>query len=451
MLNLLTLPTELLAQICNEIKPADIENFALCCHRIYDLMYDSLGLHRKKVQKFKQLSGCYENTTTSSIIDFLREFSLDPDLSWYPNSVILHHYPRKLNGDYAESIIYDSKALLEEYRFLIDEMMEASACEDCYSREGLFHLTERSETAPTTTIPLVVCLLQNLQSLTIKSSKHECEMLKALLDFIASCWHFGAPMQNPDWPLANLREACISSDDAYFHNTFDLFFPLAALPSMKCLRGRVIEGGIMEADISWYEWKYQPGVSNVTELELLDCAINGKDLAQLLIGFHNLQVFKYHYMESDIFDDCWRPEGAVKVLRRYAKHSLNRLRLSGIERWLSNNPRPSFTDWRDKYNLSIRSLKKFTSLKVIEVEDIMLIDTTGSKKIFELLPASVETLLILSETLCPEFGNFCRCLPQVHQHRFPNLKQVLFQGQNPIKMKTIEACAKVGITIRSAR
>ena len=138
---------------------------------------------------------------------------------------------------------------------------------------------------------------------------------------------------------------------------FETFEKFLGLPSMRSLHGRKIDG-------ERYTWDNRIS-SGITRVDLEMSVVNSRNFRQLFKNATGLEHFKYqHY--GYIGYAYWELYKIVRSLINAYQHCLRLLDLTGhrfIERRISEDA-----------NHYIGSLRKFRELKLIRVDDTMLIE-----------------------------------------------------------------------------
>ena len=225
------LPFEIIDQIFRNVLPADLENFAQACWKVYSVAQSHLKAHRTLIRSFSTV-GNNINGDGSPFGQVLFDILVNPIHAHY---IINLHYrccstPR----------IYDPVRVQQDFRELIT-------------------------------------LLPHLKTLTME----DVDVSNALLQFQ------NAPFTDPPTltKVASIyiRFPTVLGSDLSLRITR----ALSNLPSLKLLSTQ--NCGIHDMEPGFFA----PFPSLLTRLELWDCYVRVKELQQFLKGFHQLQTFKH--------------------------------------------------------------------------------------------------------------------------------------------------------------
>lgn len=243
---------------------------------------------------------------------------------------------------------------------------------------------------------------------------------------------------------------------------FEAFMPFAALPSVRKLSGRFVEG-TGSAECSWH---LPDHTSNVTEITLLRSTVKAKYLTELLVGIRALKRFTYDHREQ-LNDDQQGMEAHMMVgtLLEHAKHSLEYLCLTNRDKISASH---EVRDLEHDSHSCNGSLRGFEVLKEVVLDSSVYADQlhqhninqdvrrsahhSHARPLIDILPASIETLKLVgfwveNHTQCLLVGLF-----QQKESRLPRLRKLVIEIRKngpgiPRERKLRECCADVGVAL----
>jgi len=197
---------------------------------------------------------------------------------------------------------------------------------------------------------------------------------------------------------------------------FGLFAPFLGLPSMRRLEGREInatEDSLQDCIA---------GQSAVAKLSLRHCHISAKAYGDLLRCFKALKTFEYsdwnrfsgykfHNSEESL-----EPQRIRDIILEYAKDTLETL---------------NFEFYCNKVIQGIGSLRKFTTLKSITLNAILLQADQNLPRLVDILPQSVEDFSVKNLEILPCYWgklakNLFSGLPLMQEALVPSLHYISF-------------------------
>ncbi len=225
------LPFELIHQIFLKVLPADLENFAQACQKVYSVAQSHLKAHRTLIRNFATVGNNIKGDG-SPFGQVLFDILINPIHAHY---IINLHYrccstPR----------LYDLVRVKQDFRELIT-------------------------------------LLPNLKTLTMEDVD--------LSDFLVQFQN--VPFTDPP-TLTKLASIYVRfPTESRSLQSLRITRALSNLPSLKLLSTQ--NCGFQDVEPGFFA----PFPSLLTRLELWDCHVQAKELQEFLKGFHQLQTFKH--------------------------------------------------------------------------------------------------------------------------------------------------------------
>ena len=224
-------------------------------------------------------------------------------------------------------------------------------------------------------------------------------------------------------PLSHLRTLNIACLDGQVRYPIQTLAPFFALPSLKKLRGCHLE-----ADLTPFDWGYGAHRSNLEELELTESAIEALQLAEILEFMGHLRTFRCsHSSWNNEGGLDWDAAQSLRNLMNWVGPTLEELSITSEDRSiLALGSFVRFTRLQ-KSELSVNLLYRDNSFFEESMESGLesfhtdagdlstaeMPDPASSRRIIDILPASLEELILLWDTREPQSKNLFESFAEV--------------------------------------
>lgn len=389
MPTLQSLPIELQLLIISNIHLDDIEEFTLCCKALHRLSKDKLMEQYARRRRYSTIAvGHIDNRIWDEDqqvrgvhpILVLRDLLADPQSCLYTKTLVIgtldDYSPEDFNdqeeAELDEVELGDVVAELKPYTRLLKKIMEVQRCvfseiretdlRRCPKAQEWSEMVLAKHMGPSAS--LLVAMLPNVQKLRLVDGFRDVED-SAFLTFLENYVSIAVSDRRSLRGLntfSNLTEVGMHGLDDGCGANYEVFKGFMALPSMRTIKGRAIDGqyGFIEPSI-------------VTSLEFYESAIEADSFSDTISAIEGLQKFVYGFWAGASMDDMvWQPREVVKALEKYTRKTLKQLELTGIV-----DTEVDFIDDFAVVNLDkgepfIGSLCKFEVLEKIRLETMML-------------------------------------------------------------------------------
>ena len=313
-------------------------------------------------------------------------------------------------------------------------------------------------------VSLVVTMLPQLRSIVTQDWSYGAASgrLCASIVRIAEA-NLDPKSPNHNKALSQLQEFSMTYTDTEGGENIAKYTPFAMLPSMCILRGTQIAGE------GSYEWplSFQPGSSNVTEIDITSSAVDARAFESLLSGISALRRFTYHHYGATVGFAPYSATGYVNSLRRHHTSSLQLLDISveDIDQLMEE----------EEEHQRVGPLQMFTSLEEVrlqytafqisgpddglngealegggfyseegEEEEV----TESMHRLVDFLPASIKSLTIINHTATKEVQDLFRGTVEEVSEKLPVFKAVTFEGDDPLDDAMKETLTHAGLTLK---
>ncbi|KAL9121098.1 MAG: hypothetical protein Q9187_002348 [Circinaria calcarea] len=424
--HLLSLPCELLLQIVNEVSPFDILSFSLSCKQIYNLAEDFAKEARECIPKYSRVPSDHDSsynldTASAYFLSLLNDLVRRPRIGLYITDF------RILGSSLGSYLNNDIRGLLKAPSTVIETSLFINPSE---SQPWLDQLL--TEEDPDLANALVLLFLPNVLHLTLSAFHTGWE---GIAQRIAQVVHDIASMKHGRTSSQLLSKLASVKARWATDAGLDLVASFAALPSM-----REISVSGLRGDRGHFEnWPFDH-LSTVTTLRMDHCTFGMDQVAALLEGFSALRSFHYQTYSHGPPQHDINPRALCRTLVKRARRSLERLFIGVNYSWRVSSETPTF----------IGSLLEFQVLKYVGLETRFLSRFGITEKLVDMLPASLESLELLSALTSEAASAMLTDLPELKETRLPNLQEIKLQvAQLP---KHIHAsCSSIGVSITDAR
>lgn len=458
MVQLLDLPNELLLEITDLSAPEGIEQFSLCSKEIYALTKAALVSHR-----YRKRWGTIDCTIpknpreelvrSSHPLRFLADIAFDEVIADYTTSLILGDptYEEAMSDEDREewSALRDVDSRFERW---ISTTVTSCPYLDDDESDAWTEKILLGDRGPACAI--LITLLPNLRSMTITDHLTIETPLGFMVKQIADASSWGDRISPQS--LGKLSEVETGGSD--FEVMLGIYAPWVALPSMRSLRGYMVDGDS-------FRWPYPPQISGVTSIQYCYSTISARGFTELFKGIKALETVEYEGGGSTDYDDSgWEPTGIVAGLLLYAKGTLQKLDLT-------YSKSEDYPDNVQKYFLV--SLDAFEVLEWVRLDVELLFKTdsdacdvvlTGgyvqedgvddyhygyqAQPLVDILPASIEKLELVGVLSGKNTASLMARLPELKPKLVPKLKKIVFEGNWSLDKTMMTACKNVGIMLK---
>lgn len=441
---LLALPNELLVRIIDELSPEGFEAFALANKALHSVAGPSIVRHNSLKRRWNSITVGYTSTVhrnrrsrdNEQNETLLRELVASPAAA---------KYIQVLRGskEVDQPIEFDDTTI-EIVRQELDYLIHSSLLSEADIPKWHDHILA-GEIAPIIAMLLARC--PNLKILCLMNFL-ECDELSGVVNAIASSESglLKSRLFSTYGPLSALHTLYIYYED--IHDNIPLHFstlhfsiPFLALPSMRRLVGYHLEAD-HHPDADWYtssdfHWPYDGHSSNVRDVEVTDSAVSATHIRTFLQTLPHLRSLKWqHCGNHQGAGKYWNGGAFLKAICEEVGPQLEKFCLT--------------TAAFNKSLTALESFKGLSSLKYLEfsacllvgeqecgVSDKKLMERYGPfldippirhpKKLFEILPATLERLrllMLMNEIQFSLVEDMFDGLDQVKQETLPLLTEV---------------------------
>lgn len=479
MNTLLGFPNEILLHIIEKVDIDDIITFSSCCKFL-----DILGGTRRR--RCKQKRAQYSSIVLGDVdrsswsgeskgcriypILCLGELLSDEQNTLYPRTLYLGEVSddesdESVDANEDEQIKLMISEVIEEYRDRIiskvHEVHESLSLGDSVdANKWARSILSGDQDAA---VVLLIAILPRLQTLNILDPGNETwttQLDRILQSSTVASFSRSTPLHS----FGRLSELNVQGDGTDFNPSFGILAKSMLIPSMRRLKGSYIEGHDQP-------WPYEDGSSEVTEIDLDNCAIDSSSLSACLRGVRSLQSFKYTFNSCVSYTlSCLEPRGTLAALTNYCSKTLVHLFL--------NMERPEKYENFEDGEPFLDSLRSFEVLETIRLDSAMLFEkveesrtsiqtrdqtierlTSGAKnpdkgeklagiqRLVDFLPASAKTFGLLGGLSTEDAAGMFADLVELKEKRLPNLREVCLTDNDPLNQETKEACKPAGIRL----
>ncbi len=438
MPSLLTIPTEILQNIIDQVNLDDLISFSVCCKGLYGVAQRRLGKHREQIKTYSELqySDCFRNEADNHPIKILREICRDDQIAFYPRSLkitccdYLEDVKEPDNDEdlskkellTKEMIGEFVREVFDEFKSAIDEKLSRALCYNDKNIEEWRHRLKRGTRRGV--LCLLLLLLPNLEILHLIHFGFEEDILEDMLDLIAKGSH-GPDVTFGPLALTKLSKVFLGGSDIE-GGRCRILPPLAVLPSVRTITASCVDGDL--------NWPYEQHMSGVTVLNFQSSILSGTSLSRLLGGINALKSFTYNICSRES-DYCEPVDSIIGMLLEHAKASLESVAFIGPWDLLRYHQRGSC------------SFKGFEVLREIQIDlgcylkdeeeyrwsnDGEIFDDWYDKieRLVDLLPASVRSIKLHGTIDIADMSLLLKELPERKAKCVPHLKSVKFMDSH---------------------
>lgn len=325
---------------------------------------------------------------------------------------------------------------------------------------------------------LLVTLLPNLEKLRlVESFRHyDTEIFYATLDSLLEA------TEDPNRDLTglnlfkNLSEVGIHGCDEYAGVDFQISRKFGALPSIRTIKGRRIDGEAGQyGGCFFHSPPPAEPASDITTVEFYQSSIDTASFYRCIEKIKSLRKFAYDFWQpANPGPQDWEPRGIVGVLQLFASRTLVHLELTGVT--------AIYTVIFRRGEPFIGSLRAFEVLNTLRLESLMLYkevegtdDRTPDEKsesnqigppeitehdwaggrnalveperLVDILPASAKRLRLVGELSNEEAMAMLADVVELKDERIPNLRRIFFEDVHS-SSEILSMCEEASVKAR---
>lgn len=447
MPSLLSLPTEMIQNIIDQVSPDDLINFSVCRNSLHILAERRLAKHREQIKTYSKLRyngcrGCFKVEDSDHPVKLLREICLDEHIASYPRNLDITccEFPDDTDDSYFDDILLEEELVakhldaeivqkvFDEFESTIDEKLRKTLR---YNDKNIDIWRQRLERGTRgAMLSLLLLLLPNLEKIHFIDLSFEAEPLGDMLDLIAGGSHDPDVTFGPV-ALTKLSEVLVKGSEEE-GGWCQILTPLAALPSIRTITANSVFGD--PKNDPWYNdltWPYEQHMSGLTVLNLQSSCLSAASFSRLLGGIKGLKSFTYDY-------NCRHSHGSgtavctiIDILLEHAKASLESVQFTGICAWhcYGDHNICSFKNFEVLKDIRMRSASYFKDEEAYELDnngESFGVWYDDIERLVDLLPASVRIVEIDGEVDTADMTSLLKQLPERKAKLVPHLKSINF-------------------------
>ncbi|KAL8855932.1 MAG: hypothetical protein Q9178_007446 [Gyalolechia marmorata] len=460
--HLLACPNETIIRIVDELFPEDLVSFILSNKAIHSVCQHVIRQHQAFLQQYSSIRfgppedcGDGDNFGGNHPLFLLEVILQNPKIAHYPIKLRVGDYGEDFEwvddgwGDFPAGTIStwssEIAALGTENQWLDGETRRQVWAEALVEPNGDVHR-----------LAILLTMLPNLELIEIRNMSDAAG--NPVREIV---WAIAAANQDPASPvheraLINLVEISLDRSDTEYGEDITMYDPFTALPSVRFLHGRMIEGEDFRSESQrrkeWYEGPVPSQPGQIQDVNFMYSAI-GVDAWEWMfkaIG-NNLKRFAYYHV--DALSDYSAPydcAGTVAVLKKYASHSLRRLDLTaelGVSCIIDHHTTgPCIEAYNHQF---VGDLKAFTTLRVLRLDDtaFQMSKEGAIARLIDVLPSSIRVLRLLREIKVGDPTDLFVRLAEGKRELLPELKRINLEGDYILRKGMVDECKAVGIEI----
>lgn len=403
MPSLLTLATEMLQAIIDQVNPDDLVSFSLCCKEVYTTATPRLSKHREQIKHYSKLqySACLKDVYDDHPAKILREICLDDHIAFYLRSLSIgfpEDKDRLKDNENLSRFFLKAKqpkreilpAVFDEFGSTIDEKLSKALC---YNDKNISpwrqYLKEGTRGA---FFCLLLLLLPNLEQIHLTYTSFDDEILENLLEMVAGGIHYPDETSSPT-ALTKLSRVFLKGPEEVLAPG-QIIASLAALPSLRTL---IATSFCADSEsypiIDDLGWPYEQHISGITELNLQSSNVSVASFVQLLGGIKCLKSFTYDCLYGDFYGVP--VSRVIGMLLEHAKASLEFVAFTGRHRYVKRGS-CSFKQFKVLKEIRMHSAYFFKNAGAYQSTGGWVLGdgSRGTKRLVDLLPASIRSVQI---------------------------------------------------------
>ena len=478
MATLLSLPTELLDHIMDDVHIDDFEAFCSCCKWVERLAATRLQEHLARKLRFPTVAiepedlddenvSLDSNDSTDDLIptSLLRDFLMDEKNALYPRSMSID-VDRNTNGN--EKLLNTLvTTYLDQHHGLEDKIVAKimQIQKNLYTELPVVDtqtwIDRIKKGDSDATAALLVTLFPNVKTLSMSYCPGPTDslLIRTLERLTSSATKHGPRAFDTFRELSEI-DLCPLRDSGANGKLIAMFM---GLPSMRVIKGYGI-------DCFSDGWPYGVIASSVKKIRLESSQIESNHLTSCLKGMGTLERFTYDMVPIHISTIAWKPRLIVKTLRQCARMTLVHMELTRETRGPSSN----LVDC-EQFIANLRSFQVLESIRLmsgmlfkpVDEEDIDESDDTDEdilgddlfyptsrvepRRLVDFLPSSAKRLALVGgisdETARAMFAD----LPHLKRERVPELGEIVLEESDPLERETTDLCRNAGVRLKSLK
>ena len=463
MPHLLNFANETLDQIIAATSPHDIESLAASCRTINTLAKPKVKRHHELKRKYARLAfrdcGYSDNTPGVHPIYLLRDVLHDTAVAQYPTTIrstaLINDSFEWLDIDRDLPELKDIRAVAVGCEKDIENAIYECAFIEIPERENWEK--QIMQGSGEVMFGLLLTLLPHLTSMVILEQPEGLfmQMLQRIVE-LQQPHHRHAPQA-----LTKLARVDTTPCYSMYHmgpaSKLDSFSQYALLPSMRTITGSHFQ--------LWnaldFQWRHNPGISAVTEINIHCSMIHGEIIINLLRGVRALERFSFASSSYNYWTPINQPRKIINGLKQYAKCSLSYLRLTSFRIGM-------ITVEVDDVEYDLRGFEKLKRLHIdhtlLSHHDRPCLAPSSGKpshysgesdrecdcwpqRLVDVLPASLESVKLVGSVPRKRVKAFFAGFSELKAERLPRLREIEMWGSAAAELQFVHLCKKVGVVL----
>lgn len=434
MRQLLSLPTEIVAQVLEEVGPDDIEQVALLCKIFFVIVKNVLREHTQMKSKYRRVvfGGLFTRNPSVQPASLLRDVLLNERLVFYPQEIVIGRLSERAWNQTPD--LHHEGIFGDVHDILSRKIQECSYLND-YSAQSLRKVIAQGKSDAM--VAFLITLLPNLRSMRIYPNYYAGRgSRRCVLDAVLA---IAKAYSATELPLSTPALSKLSAVELYGVDFGDLLY-IAALPSIRSMIGRRLTCNRSDGT-------FGTDFSRLQTIKLFRCIVSYDDLVKLLGCIKALKVFTYCNENHN-----FHPRRILAALSEHAARSLTQLAITSHSEPANRN---NLADYYFGALWRFRSLKDcFLDAKIFFrpidcivdlVErglDLNVCIESKSKsykvsRLMDMLPKSIESCHLLGDTCGSTKDDvlvgLMAGLPELKSIRLPNLCEIVYvDGNSPL-------------------
>lgn len=248
MLDLLSLPNEILSDIIKTVHPDEIESFSLSCRLIHSLSKDVLREHAAKKQKYFKLNLALSGETLDNPIGIhpvfmLRDILQNDRVAFYPIELVIGVLDEDWYLEYLETINGEVSRTFAQYDAEIFSLLSKSPYL-CSSEVARWHQAIGMGIHGAT-VAILLTILPNVEKITLHIKSFDESFLKEMMDRITGAICNLSLDVRRLTALSKVLDVTIvgeAMDHSLHPRDVGIFESFATLPSIKSINWLLFNG-----------------------------------------------------------------------------------------------------------------------------------------------------------------------------------------------------------------
>ncbi|KAF6232930.1 hypothetical protein HO173_008893 [Letharia columbiana] len=426
MATILGLPNELLSQVVDLTDPDDLESLSACCKRIHGSAEKRIKQHRNFKDKYTTITfddAAPEDQTVIHPFVLLQDVLLEPRIAHYPGVINLRSWsikpmqsPYYLDPDTVSLQV--AQRCTQRIHDVITQCPYLRRERPADPEEPADPESEIQRGNPDAAIALLLTLFPNLQTLNVTQRLFLYSNVRKMIYKIQQVQSKVPSDAKSSQAFSKLARVDVSptGDTLDSARIRDLVL-LSALPSIETIR----VSNMFYPDYVGI-WPPTPKFIDVaaTEIIIVGSVFASRILAGFLSNARSLRRFTYQHLRYRGHYAEWKPLLLVNILQEYTSNTLRHLDLT-------------FTGQAEFPSLETLShvcnFRGFPVLKKLRVDYALIAsdkhnDLSGTQTLADLLPASLEELVIVADADEEKAAAVFEALPEMEKRLLPKLTGV---------------------------